>query len=396
MKSENRKGSAVFNYNYNIHDIIKIRSMQRLPELGYFQTVEALDDVDFEVRIVRNVADYKQENSICYDELFGKYGFSIVINRNEPCTEVFASPTISRSPHVLYTNVMEPLLRWHFVKKGYTLMHGACLSFKGKAVFITAQTDTGKTTTILHTIRKSNEAPQFLSDDMTIFCPDGTVLSYPKPLTISQHTVHAIGGAPLSFKERSFLKIQSRLHSREGRRFGMLLSDNRMPAATLNSIVQTIIPPPKYMVDKLVPKAEYADKAVLSQIVLIERGEPYQGEIPKEQCTDILLDNADDAYGFPPYPVLADQLSSWQGKNMHEMERGYVENMIKPLPATHLRSNTYDWFEHIPHLLNGNGVDSRQKTIHLGGYKIGNNEPEAEEMSFPISTGSSNQRSKGI
>jgi hypothetical protein len=171
-----------------------------------------------------------------------------------------------------------------------------------------------------------------------------------------------------------------------------------MPAATLNSIVQTIVPPPKYMVDKLVPKAEYVDKAVLSQIVLIERGDPYEGEIPKEQCADILLDNADDAYGFPPYPILADQLSSWQGKNMHERERGLVEKMVKPLPARHLRSNTYDWFEHIPHLLNGsaNGVNSRQQNNHLGGYKIGSSERKAESTSFPIPVESPNQRSKGV
>jgi len=28
------------------------------------------------------------------------------------------------SPHVLYTNVIEPLLRWTFVKRGYALVHG--------------------------------------------------------------------------------------------------------------------------------------------------------------------------------------------------------------------------------------------------------------------------------
>jgi hypothetical protein len=88
---------------------------------------------------------------------------------------------------------------------------------------------------------------------------------------------------------------------------------------------------------------------------------------------------------------------------MHETERGLVESIIKPLPATHLRSNNYDWFEHIPHLLNGNGANlngnganSRQQNNHLGGYKIGNSESEAEVTSFPIPAESPNQRSKGV
>jgi len=367
-----------FQFNYNIHDIVRIRSMQRLPELGYFQTSESLNQVDFEVRIDRNVADYKQDHSICYDELPGKFGFSIVINRDETLTEVVATPTISRSPHVLYTNVIEPLLRWHFVRKGYALMHGATLSFDGKAVFITAQTDTGKTTTILHTIRHSENPPKFLSDDMTIFCPDGKVMSYPKPLTISQHTVQAIGGAPLSFMERMFLKIQSRLHSRGGRRIGLLLSSKHFPAATLNAIVQMLIPPPKFMVHKLIPKAEYEDRAELSHIVLIERGSAYQGEIPKHQRTQILLENADDAYGFPPYPVIAEQLSHWQGKDMHETERGLVETMIKSLPATHLRSNQYDWYEHIPRLASEHNLQIQQLPIQQQNGKIKATQPDRD------------------
>ena len=112
-------------YNYNIHDLIRVRSMQRLPELTYFQTDEVFENVDLEVRIDKDVAAYKRADSICYDELLGQYGFSIVINRSDTVTEVVATPTIARSPHVLYTNVVESLLRWHFVRKGYALMHGA-------------------------------------------------------------------------------------------------------------------------------------------------------------------------------------------------------------------------------------------------------------------------------
>ena len=35
---------------------------------------------------------------------------------------------VGRSPHVLYTNVVEPILRWTFAERGYALVHAACLA----------------------------------------------------------------------------------------------------------------------------------------------------------------------------------------------------------------------------------------------------------------------------
>ncbi len=336
---------------YNIHDLIRIRSERRLPELGYFQSKTALDDIDIDVHIVGNPKKYATPSSICYQELLGNFGFSIVINRDEAITKVFASRLIGLSPHVLYTNVVEPLIRWALVRKGFAMMHGACISFKGKALFITAQTDTGKTTTILHTLRNNLDQCEFLSDDMTILSDDGKVMNYPKPLTISQHTVQAVGGAPLSVAEKIFLKIQSRLHSKEGRRIGMWLSDNKTPAATMNAVVQMLIPPPKFMVDKLVPGTRYLDHSRLSQIVLIERGPTSEAPLDKHLMVNMILANADDAYGFPPYPRIAQQLSSWQGKDLHEAEKTIVASAIKDLPGIHIKSSSYDWYKRLPQLV---------------------------------------------
>ena len=130
-----------------------------------------------------------------------------------------AAPLLQRSPHVLYTNVVEPILRWTFASKGYALVHAACFADGDHAFMLTARTDTGKTTT---TLKLLDHYPySFLSDDLTIVCPDGRVLAYPKPLTISRHTVHAVQTPLLSWSERVKLIPQSRLHSRTGRRFAM-------------------------------------------------------------------------------------------------------------------------------------------------------------------------------
>jgi hypothetical protein len=335
---------------YNLHQILHIRSEQRLPELEFFRSKSPLEPLDIDVRVVTNPQSHKTASSICYQEILKAAGFSIVINREERMTTVFASRLIGLSPHVLYTNVVEPLIRWALVRKGFALMHGACLSFNGKALFITAQTDTGKTTTILHTLRHNLNQCEFLSDDMTIFSQDGQVMSYPKPLTISQHTVQAVGGAPLSLWEKGFLKIQSRLHSKGGRKVGMWLSKIQTPAATFNAIVQILIPPPKFMVHKLVPGTRYTHESQLSHIVLIERGEDAESVLSEDRV-DILLANADDAYGFPPYPVIAKQLSSWQGKDLHPLEKSIVDKAIKNLPGIHLKSSSYDWYKRLPQLV---------------------------------------------
>jgi dolichol-phosphate mannosyltransferase len=337
-------------YNYNIHNILSISSAQRLPELKFFLSDKANTPADIEVFIDRQPAKYKKASSICYHD-FGTIGFNIVINRTDLQTEVVVSPLIGLSPHVLYTNVIEPLIRWNLVRKGYALMHGACLEFGDKALFITAQTDTGKTTTVLHTLRHNLKTCRFLSDDMTIFCPNGDVLSYPKPLTISQHTVQAVGGAPLTLREKLFLKIQSRLHSRGGRKIGMQLSDSSFPAATLNAIVQWLIPPPKFHVDYLIPGAQLGKSSRLTALALIERGPDFEGPLSDDEKIDTLISNAEDAYGFPPYPLLADALSSWQGKDLHEQEREIVKHVVADIPAIRLASPRYDWYLRLPALV---------------------------------------------
>jgi dolichol-phosphate mannosyltransferase len=338
-------------YYYNIHDILRVRSMQKLPELGYFSVTQPFDTPDIDVRIDPNINAYRRENSIAYDEVLGQYGFSIVINQSETKTDVVASPVIGISPHVLYTNVVEPLLRWFFVRKGYALMHGACIAMNGNALFITARTDTGKTTTILNTLRESHGKMQFLSDDMTIVSRDGRALNYPKPLTISQHTLRAVQASPLTLREMLFLQLQSRLHSRGGRRAGMWLSNTMLPAATMNALVQKVIPPPKYMVHKLIPNTQYAKTARLSQIVVIERGTDFEGKIDEKEKISILVANAEDAYGFPPYPTLAHAISQWEGKDLHEKEADIVRSAVVGLPAIHLRSPRYDWYKRLPQLV---------------------------------------------
>jgi dolichol-phosphate mannosyltransferase len=211
---------------------------------------------------------------------------------------------------------------------------------------VTARTDTGKTTTVLKTL---DAAPcRFVSDDLTLIRADGQVLAYPKPLTISSHTVSAVKTPMLRRRQRAFLPIQSRLHSRGGRRAGLALARSRLPAATMNAIVQAVIPPPKYDVSRLVTGVQLAETARLAGLVLIERdGDGWLPVAPFE-ALETLMRNCDDAYTFPPYPAIEPFLHSRNGGDLRAVERSIVSAALENVPATLLRSASREWAAQIP------------------------------------------------
>jgi dolichol-phosphate mannosyltransferase len=340
-------------YAYDVHGIVTVESDVVLPELELFRIEKAPARPSVRVRIGRlNRAQSELVAALAflarhtrYDERLGRFGFGVDIAVGKT-TQVVASPLLRYSPHVLYTNVVEPILRWTFAKKGYALVHAASIARDGKAFLITARTDTGKTTTILKLLDQGSFS--FLSDDMTLLAPDGRIFSYPKPLTISRHTVHAVKSALLSRRERLALVVQSRLHSRSGRRFGMVLAKSRLPVATINAIVQLIIPPPKYHVDRLVPEVEACAEARLAGLFVIEREGQTTTSLSATEALDTLMTNCDDAYGFPPYENIADFLYQRSGTDLREVERAIVSSALSVVPATLLQSQEMDWAERLP------------------------------------------------
>ena len=180
--------------HYDIHGILCVQSEGKLPELEPFR-VDALDrPPDVLVRIgplptEAPKAPDRFSRHLRYRERTGNLGFAADVTIGER-VEVLAAPLLRRSPHVLYTNLVEPILRWEFARRGYALAHGACVSRGDDAFMITARTDTGKTTTMLKLL--DAEPYAFISDDLTIVGPNGDLLPYPKPLTISNHTLHAV------------------------------------------------------------------------------------------------------------------------------------------------------------------------------------------------------------
>src|SRR6266550_2403027 len=187
------------------------------------------------------------------------------------------------------------------------LLHAACISIGGRAIMLSAKTDTGKTSTILTMLRADGGV--FYSDDMVIIDEHAIASRYPKPLTISAHTLQAVPQNRLKRSQRMTLAWQSRLHSREGRSVGKKLGAANLPIMSMNAIVQAVIPPPKYKVTDLVP-CTVGTQVRMENLFVIERGLPAVIEpISPDRAVVELLENTEDAYGFPPYSSLAPHLT---------------------------------------------------------------------------------------
>ena len=120
--------TTTYQYCYDIHGIIRIQSQYKLPELGYFKTNKLNGPADIVISTGKTSLSTSAQSDasiqkVHYDDGLGRLGFDIQITYTNPM-EVVVSRLISFSPHVLYTNVIEPLLRWSFVRKGYVLIHG--------------------------------------------------------------------------------------------------------------------------------------------------------------------------------------------------------------------------------------------------------------------------------
>jgi putative flippase GtrA len=337
-------------YCYDIHGILRVRSPLRLPELDYFRTPRLSGPADLTIQIGHKKGEV-EPGSFTYKEIVGRLGFWVTISGNDRIN-VQAGRLLGWSPHVLYTNVVEPILRWMLVRRGHALVHAACMESDGGAVLITAATDTGKTTTLLRTLSRPGQTFKFISDDMVIVTRDGYVLNYPKPLTISRHTLEAVSGAPLRLFQRLALQVQSRVHSKSGRKTALALTRTRLPMATVNTIAQILVPPPKYYIETLIPEVTVSSRIKASQLVIIDRaGEDTEKDLDRAEAMEVLFRNCEDAYGFPPYESLAKHLHHWGGTDLRPIEHEIIADALGGCGATLLRRQQRDWWLKLPSVL---------------------------------------------
>lgn len=341
--------TAAARHTYDIDGLVRIRSSVRLPELEFFRSSQVSDaDLVIRTRPVGgwmprlNVRIKNGSTRLEYREHLGPLFANFSVDMVDPVV-VTAGPLLSLSPHVLYTNVVEPLLRFLLAAKGKMLLHAACISVGGQQLMLSAKTDTGKTSTILTMLH--NEGGVFYSDDMVIVDEHGTASRYPKPLTISAHTLRAVPTNRLKASQRLTLSWQSRLHSREGRSVGKKLGAVNLPIMSMNALVQALVPPPKYRVTDLVT-CTVGTKVRMENLFIIERGTPELMEsIDHAQAVDELMENTEDAYGFPPYSSLAPHLKiGGNGRDdLRRRERAILSSALAAVKVRRIRVPDYSW-----------------------------------------------------
>ncbi|MBP1704603.1 MAG: putative Family 2 glycosyl transferase [Chloroflexi bacterium] len=294
-------------YHYDVHGLARIRSRTNLPELAAFnvsQPVEA--DIVVDRRWLGGgprlrVRTAVEGDRITYREHLGALSAAFDIVQSSP-VRIEANWLLHWSHHVLYTNMVEPVLRFFLVARGHVLLHCAAVDAEQGAIVMSAQTDTGKTSTVLRLLTQRRWG--FISDDMAIVTPDGSLLSYPKPMTLSSHTMSVVNEGALPFVDRAMLAIRSRVHSKSGRSAGHALGRLNIPIVTTNAWVQILIPPPKYHVLSLL-ECDMVERAPIDGVILMERGDPLSEKPSVDETVSQLLVNTDDAYTFPPFASIS-------------------------------------------------------------------------------------------
>jgi putative flippase GtrA len=344
-------------YQYDVHGIVRIISTVHLPELAAFNVAHRVDpDIVIRRRFIGGrprfrVANWRDEGgTIRYREHFGPLSAAFDVRIGEK-VELDANWLLTWSHHVLYTNMVEPLLRFVLVDRGYVLLHCAAIDAERGAAIMSAQTDTGKTSTVLRLLMAHSWG--FISDDMAILTAGGEILSYPKPMTLSSHTMAAVNDQVLPWADRVMLAIRSRVHSKEGRSAGHALGRLNVPIVTINSWVQLLVPPPKYHVQSLID-CDLSDRAPIDSVILMERGTPPLAEEPDFGFTiERLIENTDDAYTFPPFATFAPLIEingrSYEGLREHEVE--LLKASVRNARRSRVRVVGHSWSELIPTLL---------------------------------------------
>jgi len=368
-------------YRYAIHDMLTIGSHVPLPELEFFRAQWVGNDVDLAIRVGpvgrkaprarAQMTQYMRPSGLRYEEHLGRLGANFKVDIGDR-VDVLVSPALARSPHVLYTNVIEALLRFLAVSRGSILLHSACMELNGKGFLLSARTDTGKTGTVLRMLRE--QGALFLSDDMTILDSEGRATCFPKPLTISHHTLRAVQAGDLTRAEWRKLRMQSRLHSKEGRDFAMLLARLNIPIMGFNSMTQRIIPPPKYMVDRLVD-CTVARSTRVENLFVIERGEPALWKIEPESALETLIVNTDDAYGFPPFREMAPSIVIGEDDyaELRRKEKIILTSAMRSVRVSGIASDDFSWADRIAELLGSSATSSGH--AHAGNVGVARANP---------------------
>ncbi|MFO7662444.1 MAG: glycosyltransferase [Chloroflexota bacterium] len=333
---------------YDIHGILTIASQIPLDDLAYFRMTNPPTMSDMQIRIDRHGTPSRVPGAICYDEHLGRFGFGLTILPGD-FTEVVVSPLMETSPDFLYTNIVEPVIRWMLVTRGYSLARTAALRISGpdksieRALLIAGQPNMSYGLIRLCKLHGLS----FMGDDRIIMGRDRLVRSFPKQVTISHDM---LSESENSLRQSLILGLQRWLYSQPVRRFGLFFSQHQLPAATVNTYLQRIIPQPKFQLQGMADSIPFADLAHPSTFLYLGKNSGDVESFQQDQAIDILSsDNITS--GFQPYPSILRELNHWGDRNWLEEERSILREALSGIHLEQWESGTDRWWEQMPQII---------------------------------------------
>ncbi len=256
---------------YSIHDKLVIQSPVPLPDLAYFQSAAREMTADIVIRVDRHGTPRKFEDGVSFDDGIGRFGFAFTITPAKQI-EVVISPIIAQAPHVLYVNIVEPLLRYAALRKGFVFVQAGAYT-DGHGAVLVSKSGRNASAAATFEILGKNPAARYLAHDSVLIAADGTVFAFPHALTTTKL-----------------------LESSWQRRLGAWMRKRRsLPAATFNAYVQRLFPPLQTPVEQVA--------TIVSSAPLVG----YAGaENDAATIAKTVLQNSADPLGFPLFSMLAD------------------------------------------------------------------------------------------
>lgn len=273
---------------YRLHDFLTLETPIPVPDLAPFRTAEPSDKPDIRVRIDRHGTPRQLAGGVSYDERLGRLGFALTVLPGQNYTEVVVSPLVAHVPHLLFANVLEPLLRWTLVERKVAFVRAGCVcDADGRGTLLLAPTRAARITAVLAAVQAGQI---YVSHDVTLLTAVGEAWGFPVALTTER------------VLEKPVL-----------RRLGALLRRLTLPTVTLNSYTQRLFPPRQTAVATLIPAAQQIDKVCLSAVE------------DERDVAHRLQQYASDAYDFPLLTRLIQEVSQQSEAEWYTVERELIQ-----------------------------------------------------------------------
>jgi hypothetical protein len=124
-----------------------------------------------------------------------------------------------------------------------------------------------------------------------------------------------------------------------------------------NSLTQRVVPPPKYMVDRLVD-CSIARETTIENLFVIERGKHALYDIDSADALNTLIINTDDAYGFPPFREMAPSIvmGGDDYQELRRKERLILESAVNSVRFRGIATDDFTWADRIASLLGSSNL----------------------------------------